>query len=262
MAHLSLPDYAKGRLVTPDEVETMTEKDLLKGYLILRGKFSFSSNVKYPSIPCFVDDTTTVYPLNGECNLTGPEYLLAKNQGCKISILSAFFIPPAQKIKRVGMIKITEDIKPFSTIIKDLQSKRLEYPKGTVQNLLYKEIGNSIYGNLVRGISNKRTFNTNTGGMVRIGATELSNPILASWTTAFIRSVIGECLHNISMIGGRVVSVTTDGFITDLENLEWKLMRLPSEKIPLLTLFRSLREELHDNPQALEVKHSGIGIVS
>ena len=34
--------------------------------------------------------------------------------------------------------------------------------------------------------------------MLRVSATELSNPVLAPWTTAFIRSVIGECLHNIS----------------------------------------------------------------
>jgi len=41
-------------------------------------------------------------------------------------------------------------LKPFYTIIKDLQALRLEYPKGHVKNMLYKEIGNSIYGNVVR----------------------------------------------------------------------------------------------------------------
>lgn len=32
--------------------------------------------------------------------------------------------------------------------------------------------------------------------MLRVSATELSNPVLAPCTKAFIRSVIGECLHN------------------------------------------------------------------
>jgi len=36
--------------------------------------------------------------------------------------------------------------------------------------------------------------------------------------------VIGECLENISKIPGKIVSVTTDGFITNIENLESKLV--------------------------------------
>ena len=42
--------------------------------------FEFPSNVKYPSIPCYVDKTTTVYPLKGTAFLTGPEFLLANKK--------------------------------------------------------------------------------------------------------------------------------------------------------------------------------------
>ncbi len=42
--------------------------------------FEFPSNVKYPSILCYVDKTTTTYPLKGTAFLTGPEILLAKKQ--------------------------------------------------------------------------------------------------------------------------------------------------------------------------------------
>lgn len=45
-------------------------------------------------------------------------------------------------------------------------------------NLLYKEMGNSIYGN--RGMSNKKRFDSLTGEYVKLKATDLSNPILAS----------------------------------------------------------------------------------
>lgn len=85
---------------------------------------------------------------------------------------------------------------------------------------MYKEIGNSIYGSLVRGINDKRKYDNKTGMMIRIPASPLSNPILASWVTAYIRSIIGECLHSIHKNQGIVVSVTTDGFITDLEDIE------------------------------------------
>jgi hypothetical protein len=83
---------------------------------------------------------------------------------------------------------------------------------------------------------------------LRISATELSNPILASWTTSFIRSVIGECLHNIEKLRAKVGSVTTDGFIADIQNLESKLLTLKADEIPLLTLYRKLRVDLSDNP--------------
>lgn len=61
------------------------------------------------------------------------------------------------------------------------------------------------------------------------------------------------------------MSVTTDGFITDIENLEYKLNRLPGAKTPLLKLFQKLRGELNDdeaNNAALEIKHKSKGIIS
>lgn len=181
MAHMGLPSYKRARLVSTKFVEEMSTKDLLNGYLILNAKFEFPVEIKYPSIPCYVDSTTTVYPLFGKSLLTGPEYLLAKNQGCKIVIKSAFYIPQSEEvIKTVGGVKIKRVIKPFHSIIKDIQEKRREYPKGHILNLLYKEMGNSIYGNLVRGMSNKRSFDPKSGRTIRMTATELSNPILAS----------------------------------------------------------------------------------
>ena len=181
MTYLTLPDYSNARLLSSENVLKLTEKELLKGYLIVNGSFDFPATIKYPSIPCYIDSTTTVYPLRGKCLLTGPEYLLAKNQGCKIKITSAFYIPPSEFSRSTSMgtkFKIT--IKPFQAIINEIQSKRREYPKGHILNALYKEMGNSIYGNLVRGLSNKKTFDTKSGKLLRMPATELSNPILAS----------------------------------------------------------------------------------
>lgn len=39
-----------------------------------------------------------------------------------------------------------------------MQEKRREYPKASISNLMYKEIGNSIYGSVVRGLNNKKNF--------------------------------------------------------------------------------------------------------
>jgi len=59
-----------------------------------------------------------------------------------------------------------------------------------------------------------------------------------------------------------VVSVTTDGFITDLENLETKLLFLPEEYTTLLRKYRAIRTDLSGVSDALEVKSDGKGIIS
>jgi hypothetical protein len=53
---------------------------------------------------------------------------------------------------------------------KNIQKYRRAYTKGTVNNKLYKEMGNSIYGNVVIGMSNKLTFDTISGNTVRVRA--------------------------------------------------------------------------------------------
>jgi hypothetical protein len=264
MTQLSLPAYTGAKMIDPDSIPHWSDALLLKGYLIINCSFKFPSNTKYPSIPCYVDKTTTVYPLEGQALLTGPEYLLARNQLCEIKIKNAYYTPATEVDVKIGGESMTVQVFPFQEIINELQAKRREFPKGHIMNSLYKELGNSIYGNVVRGISNKKSFDSKTGKMNRVAGTELSNPILASWTTAFIRSVIGECLHNIHKLGGKVVSVTTDGFITNLPDLEQKLSNLDPKQTPLLNLFRNLRVALTNEIEspALELKYKSEGIVS
>jgi hypothetical protein len=264
MADLGLPSYSESTLLLKKEIEEWSLEKYLNSYILIKGYFNFPNNTKYPSIPCYIDGTctATVYPLSGQCFLTGPEYYLAKLQGCEIQIDSIIYTPYKTVTERIGAVSTTSILKPFYSIIKELQSMRKEYPKGDIMNLLYKEMGNSIYGNVVRGIADKRKFDIKTGRNQRINSTELSNPILASKTTGFIRSVIGECLHNISRIGGKVVSVTTDGFITDVIDLENKLLNLKSTDIPLFTRYREIRENLSGCSTALEIKHFGKGIIS
>lgn len=58
------------------------------------------------------------------------------------------------------------------------------------------------------------------------------------------------------------MSVTTDGFITDLPDLEDKLLNLPLVTRPLFTKYRQLREGLCGLERGLELKSDGVGIIS
>lgn len=149
---------------------------MVYSYTVLKVKFEFPKDVKYPSIPCNIDETTTVYPLKGECLLSGLEYIVAEKQGCKFDIAEIVHIP-FKKYKINGK-EIIE--RPFRDCIAELQGLRSKHAKGTIDNLLYKEIGNSLYGLTVRGMGDKLRFDVRSGGMKRMEGNELSNPIIAS----------------------------------------------------------------------------------
>jgi hypothetical protein len=54
-------------------------------------------------------------------------------------------------------------------------------------------------------------------------------------------------VYNIDQLGGKVVSVTTDGFITNLPDLEKRLLRLHLSERPLFTRYCKLISELSGN---------------
>ena len=80
-----------------------------------------------------------IYP-NRSCLLTGPEYILAKKQGCNIEMNSVFYIPPTEEssvkeksfvlirvIKKDGDRKVVL-IQPLHNIIKEIQRLIKETP--------------------------------------------------------------------------------------------------------------------------------------
>ena len=69
--------------------------------------------------------------------------------------------------------------------------------------------------------------------------------------------MIGENLHEINKLGGLVVSVTTDGFITNLDQLDEKV----SEKY-LFKEFKKIRRYLSGDNTGLELKNEGVGILA
>ena len=254
------PDYSNGIILNQDELEYLNPHDLIYSYTIIKCSFKFPASVKYPSIPVYVDESSTVYPSEGiGAILTGAEYYLAKVQGCKFKFEEIYTVPYYYQDDLNSSA-----VYPFKDIIKEIQLKRREHKKGTISNLMYKEIGNSIYGSVVRGMSDKRRYDNKTGQTIRMKAHYLTNPLIASWVTGFIRSIIGEQLHCIQLLNGTVVSVTTDGYITDIADLEYKILNDPLCKgcNYLIKSFKCLRNDLSNDNTALELKQTSNGIIS
>lgn len=262
MAYLGHPRYDLVESITLDQLQNLCEEEILINYIVLECRFTFPEDVKFPCLPCSVDEITTIYPRQGVSVITGVEYLAALSMGCVFENGIGVKIPFA-KVEFKGEVTITP--RPFTDLIKSLQSMRREHPKGSFLNLMYKEIGNSIYGQVSKGLSRKKAFDIKLKGMVEMQGGVLSNPVLACYITSFIRSVIGECLNNISKLGGQIVSVTTDGFITDIEDLESKLLMLPEESTTFLRMYKDLVKDLSDGSikDCLELKNTdNEGIIS
>ena len=71
-------------------------------------------------------------------------------------------------------------------------------------------------------------------------------------------------MNNIQKLSGLVVSVTTDRFITNLENLEdFIISNIKYQNSNyLLTKYRTLKEDLSNNKTSLELKNISSGIIS
>jgi hypothetical protein len=94
---LGNPNYNQLRNLSPSEVKDMSDKELIYSYTMIKVKFAFDEDTLYPNIPCFADQTTTVYPLEGAAMLSGSEYIVARARNCKMEVLGGTLIPYTYK---------------------------------------------------------------------------------------------------------------------------------------------------------------------
>lgn len=156
------PDYSRAKRITLKDLNAMSNHDLIYSYTIIDCKFRFPADTKYPSILEYINDSAVVFPLEGKAILTGSQYLVAKNQGCVFSDVENIFTIPFKPEENLVEGK-SVPLRPFANVLKEVQTQRRKHKKGTMSNLLYKEMGNGLYGSVVRGMANKRKYNNKTG---------------------------------------------------------------------------------------------------
>jgi len=104
MSMMGDPNYDLGRRLSPSEIKLMSDNELLYSYTTIEvNNFSFPDKIIYPSIACYSDEVTTVYPLTGKAVLLGSEYIVARNQGCKMDLVGGTLIPFKLKNEKVGL---------------------------------------------------------------------------------------------------------------------------------------------------------------
>jgi len=199
--------------------------------------FEFPESVRFPTLPVRTANGI-IFPRKGRSYCAAPEVWLAKQLGAELKLDDGVFVP-------------VEDGAPiFRNFIMDCIKRRNEHPKGTFDNLFWKEVGNSTYGKTAQGLREKRVYDIRDDDMVELPESRITQPFFASFITSYTRAVLGEIL-NAFPSDVHVFSVTTDGFLatpTD-EQIEAAMSG------PLAQSFVKARKDLVGDDNALEVKH-------
>ena len=200
-------------------------------------EFSFPTSTRFPSLPVRGSNDGLFYPLTGVSYCTAPEIEVALNLGCEIVIKHGVVIPWLEDDKRL--------FEPYVAHIRDL---RKSYPKGSIDELYAKLLGNSLYGKTAQGLKRKTVYDTGKMKSVELDHSDITNAAIAAHTTGFIRAVLSEQIAGIPL-HRKVISATTDGFITDADYSELNLNG------PMALRFQALCERVSPDSKMLELKH-------
>lgn len=199
--------------------------------------FEFPKAVRFPTMPVRTDNGL-VFPRKGRSHCAAPEIALARSLGAKIKILHGVIVPmdPERPV--------------FRDFIRDCVNKRQSYPKGSLDNLFWKELSNSSYGKTAQGLRAKRVFDLRDQDMKPLPPSKITNPFFAAFITSFVRAALGEVMNALPS-SVCVFSCTTDGFLTNAtaEQIE------AASQGQICGLYRSSRDMLTGDPTVLEVKH-------
>jgi len=166
---------------------------------------------------------------------TAPEIVLALSLGAEITVHHGVIIP---------WVKGSPHI--FEPVIKDLMVRREQHAKGSLQNALYKLLGNGLYGKTCQGLAGNIAFDTRADVHKEIPESRITNPFLAAHVTGLTRALIGEFMASVPR-QRTVYSVTTDGFVTDA------LLSEISMRGPIATHMMKVRRRLVPEGRAVEL---------
>ena len=168
-------------------------------------KFKFQVGTDNPCLPVKTE-YGLIYPNEGFTTCTGIEVNLAIQLGADVWILDG------DSFQNV----LDEDynsIYPFADFLSYLATERQKFKKNTIENLMYKEAGNSFYGKSAQGIQDRNIRNYSGDELsVKLGPSKITCPHYAAMTTGIVRTALSSLIDCVTNFPGcRVLSATTDG---------------------------------------------------
>lgn len=200
--------------------------------------FEFPESVRFPVLPVEFEDRGLIFPRGGESYCTAAELQAAVALGCKITIRHGVICPWVE----------ADGVRPMRDFVVKMKALRKRFVKGSVDEQYAKLIANSLYGKTAQGLKERTVFDSRRERNVALDRSPVTNAIFASYVTGFVRAVLAEILNRIPE-GRRVISVTTDGFLTDVPLEELDLSG------PLARRYQALLDAVDPGASMLEIKH-------
>jgi hypothetical protein len=231
MSLIGKPDWKKIRHT--ENLDDLTSSRL--GFACV--DFEFPDTVRFPTLPVRTSNGL-VFPLKGTSYCCSPELAAAVELGATLTIRNGCVVP-------------TDDDAPvFGHFIKSCLDERQKYPKGSLDNLFWKELANSTYGKTAQGLRERRVYDMRDLTTKLLPPSKITNPFFAAFITSFVRAVLGEIINRLpSKV--EVFSCTTDGFLTNATPNQIE----KSTAGNLAKLYRNARSKLTGKKEVLEIKH-------
>lgn len=169
--------------------------------------FKFPPDTKYPCLPVSADEAGLCYPLTGKTICSGLEAVQALKMGCEFSNLTGFAYEPLF-IERHGKSQV---IPAFADILGATALMRKAAPPKSLQNLLWKEVRNSLYGKTAQGLRNQSVVDLR-GDSSLMPHSSITNAAYAQTTTAVVRCALVAMVDASDKLGALVTCATTDGY--------------------------------------------------
>lgn len=223
-------------------------------------RFTYPSNTRFPTLPVESASHGLIFPLSGESYCTAPEIEVALNQGCDIEILDGviFHVEPGSPRIFEGFVTQIRDLRAaFKKQFEDAKAAGKSRPGLLLWEKYIKLVGNGLYGKTAQGLKKKRVFEAGELKHIDLPHSPITYAACAAHVTGFIRAVMSEIIDRLPR-HRTVVSVTTDGFLTDAtkEELDACLDG------PMASRFVDLCRRVAPGKDALELKHQGVQIVA
>ncbi len=163
--------------------------------------------------PCFAVRTETyglVFPMEGECYATAPEIENGLNMDAEITITHGVIVPQKRDEPRI-----------FESFVRWVRENRAMYDNNgeTLLAEFVKAIGNTLFGK-TSTLHSKGFFDTETGVTKASSPSPIANPYMASHITGFVRATLSEAINGSIKKGCKIISGTTDGYLTDDDNVD------------------------------------------
>jgi hypothetical protein len=238
--------------------------------------FEFPEGTMHPCLPVRYGNGL-IYPLKGQTYCTGIEMDLALRMRCKLKLEDVSYFPILKHEDNTPLL-------PYANYLGMLVTERRKHAPGTLMNMLYKEMANSLYGKTAQGIVERTCLNhyNEENGSVRkkrLPETRITVPHFAALCTGIVRAALSTVVAGLSMCPGfLVLSATTDGCMLaaprrfDPEELPVENGKVNPTSLDLLALYPEIRnlerypaiqalgiggKNLHQTRPWAEVKHIG-----